>query len=179
MECSEPSFESRLSDWLGVQPDRARRIFESSVRWLAAEANGDLWEARVGRYIIFTGGQALDNHGKTQVTQTIFDRLSLLVCVTGDCICLPHNGNVMPASVIQNDLKKLFSPNGVACPSCGADLLDKNPGSVLYSDPPQTRTHCVDCGYHGYRDLEHAFSRKYRVTPDDYFTVPPSKPPRS
>lgn len=45
-------------------------------------------------------------------------------------------------------------PNGVACPECGAELLDSSPNQTLTSYPPQKNVHCPHtrkCGYRGYR----------------------------
>lgn len=41
--------------------------------------------------------------------------------------------------------------NGIACPECGKELLDSNPGIVLTSYPPQKNIHCPACGWRGYR----------------------------
>ena len=43
--------------------------------------------------------------------------------------------------------------NGIACPRCGAELLDSDPRYVLASYPPQLNIHCTaeGCGYRGYR----------------------------
>jgi len=41
-------------------------------------------------------------------------------------------------------------PNGLACPQCGAPLLDSD-GAVLTSYPPQKNVHCDKCRYRGYR----------------------------
>ena len=41
--------------------------------------------------------------------------------------------------------------NGIACPSCGEELLDSNPNFTLDSAPPQKAIHCSGCGYMGYR----------------------------
>ena len=41
--------------------------------------------------------------------------------------------------------------NGIACPKCGAELLDTHPTMVLYSNPPQKNIHCGECGYVGFR----------------------------
>lgn len=40
--------------------------------------------------------------------------------------------------------------NGIACPTCGAELYDSNPMELLTSLPPQVRIHCK-CGYTGTR----------------------------
>jgi len=42
-------------------------------------------------------------------------------------------------------------PNGIACPECGAELLDSNPQIILTSAPPQLDIHCDKCDYIGYR----------------------------
>ena len=41
--------------------------------------------------------------------------------------------------------------NGIACPNCGAEMLDSNPMETLTSNPPQKRIHCSNCHYVGYR----------------------------
>ena len=41
-------------------------------------------------------------------------------------------------------------PNGIACPACGLELWDSDPGTTLTSNPPQKNIHC-SCGYSGYR----------------------------
>lgn len=43
------------------------------------------------------------------------------------------------------------TPNGIACPKCGTELMDSNPGFTLTSSPPQKNTECPSCGYHGLR----------------------------
>lgn len=40
---------------------------------------------------------------------------------------------------------------GIACPSCGNELLDSDPHTTLASDPPQKRVHCSECDYIGCR----------------------------
>jgi ribosomal protein S27E len=37
-------------------------------------------------------------------------------------------------------------PNGIACPKCGAEMLDTTPGLRLLSSPPQMNVHCPACG---------------------------------
>lgn len=44
-------------------------------------------------------------------------------------------------------------PNGIACPQCGAELLDSDPSACLTSNPPKTYVHCDACEYRGYRNL--------------------------
>ena len=41
--------------------------------------------------------------------------------------------------------------NGIACPSCGAELFDTSPLVVLTSSPAQKHIHCNGCSYKGYR----------------------------
>lgn len=41
--------------------------------------------------------------------------------------------------------------NGIACPKCGAELVDSNPSSTLMSNPPKKDIHCLSCDYSGYR----------------------------
>ncbi len=38
---------------------------------------------------------------------------------------------------------------GVACPSCGAEMLVTYPGQVNASNPPSTAVHCPQCGRTG------------------------------
>jgi DNA-directed RNA polymerase subunit RPC12/RpoP len=47
--------------------------------------------------------------------------------------------------------KRGIKLNGIACPECGAELYDSNPGMFLLSNPPQLDVHCEECGYQGYR----------------------------
>lgn len=42
-------------------------------------------------------------------------------------------------------------PNGITCPTCGAELVDSDPTLCLTSDPPQTKVYCNSCGYSGSR----------------------------
>jgi predicted RNA-binding Zn-ribbon protein involved in translation (DUF1610 family) len=41
--------------------------------------------------------------------------------------------------------------NGIACPDCGAELVDPSPNITLTSNPPMKATKCLACGYKGYR----------------------------
>lgn len=41
--------------------------------------------------------------------------------------------------------------NGLACPLCGAELLDSQPMYTLASSPPQKNVNCSKCNYAGYR----------------------------
>ena len=141
-----------LSEWLGVTPARARRILEKSVQWGSGDREkGHVWSAKVGQHIIFAGHLALDGRVMAQVMQMFCDRLSIIIPAAGDAPCMVGNGRFMTAGEIRLDLEKWFRPNGISCPSCGADMLDWEPDHVLYSDPPQVRVHCVECGHSGYR----------------------------
>jgi hypothetical protein len=40
--------------------------------------------------------------------------------------------------------------NGIACPECGAEMVDTAPGVSLTTDPPQKHVGCNGCGYRGY-----------------------------
>lgn len=42
-------------------------------------------------------------------------------------------------------------PNGIACPKCGAELLDSDPVATLTSIPPKKNVNCPECDYRGYR----------------------------
>jgi hypothetical protein len=42
-------------------------------------------------------------------------------------------------------------PNGIACPGCGKELVDFEPGVLLLSNPPHVRTACPACGWKGTR----------------------------
>jgi hypothetical protein len=42
-------------------------------------------------------------------------------------------------------------PNGIACPECGAELVDSTPDQALLTHPIQYRIHCPSCGYSGTR----------------------------
>ena len=41
-------------------------------------------------------------------------------------------------------------PNGIACPKCGAELMDTD-GMILTSYPAQRNVKCSKCEYVGYR----------------------------
>ena len=41
--------------------------------------------------------------------------------------------------------------NGIACPSCGQELVDSHRHLILNSSPPQKGIHCQSCDYRGYR----------------------------
>jgi hypothetical protein len=61
-----------------------------------------------------------------------------------------HNAErhqVIQAFAYNNDPR----PNGIACPECGAELLDSEPMVTLTSDPPMKNVHCDKCYYRGYR----------------------------
>lgn len=42
-------------------------------------------------------------------------------------------------------------PNGIACPSCGAEMNDTSPNITLTSNPPQTHVGCPQCQFTGTR----------------------------
>jgi DNA-directed RNA polymerase subunit RPC12/RpoP len=46
---------------------------------------------------------------------------------------------------------KQSQPNGIACPKCGAELVDTHPYLSLTSIPPQKDVNCTKCDYVGYR----------------------------
>lgn len=39
---------------------------------------------------------------------------------------------------------------GIACPQCGDEMLETNPGVILTSNPPQKNVHCPTCKYKSY-----------------------------
>lgn len=51
------------------------------------------------------------------------------------------------------EIHKLISErkNGIACPTCGEELIDTTPNVLLTSNPPQKNIECMNCGYIGYR----------------------------
>lgn len=42
-------------------------------------------------------------------------------------------------------------PNGIGCPKCGAELVDRQPGIRTNSNPPKTDVRCLVCGFFGSR----------------------------
>ena len=40
--------------------------------------------------------------------------------------------------------------NGLACPKCGSELMDKD-AAILACYPPKRNVICSSCDYHGYR----------------------------
>lgn len=42
-------------------------------------------------------------------------------------------------------------PNGIACPTCGKELIDSQPLMTLSSHPPQKHVQCTACGFAGTR----------------------------
>ena len=43
-------------------------------------------------------------------------------------------------------------PNGIACPHCGEETLDRSPGKMLDGSPPRMEIHCnSECGFVGRR----------------------------
>jgi hypothetical protein len=74
--------------------------------------------------------------------------------MTGEKKLKDLNEHNMAASSFYNDFySNSPRPNGIACPKCGAELLDSNPNVMLTSMPPKMNTHCAKegCGYSGYR----------------------------
>ena len=141
-----------LSEWLGVTSERAQRILEKSVQWEFGNIEkGHAWSAQVGRYIIFVGSVALDGALKAQAIRMICDRVNMILPAADDALCMLGNGHAMTASEIRSDLGKWFRPNGIACSSCGSDMLDWQPDCIFYSDPLKVRIHCVECGHSDYR----------------------------
>ena len=47
-------------------------------------------------------------------------------------------------------LDKPMQPNGIACPTCGSELVDAST-EVLTSFPAQKRVKCLDCEFSGLR----------------------------
>jgi DNA-directed RNA polymerase subunit RPC12/RpoP len=48
--------------------------------------------------------------------------------------------------------KMLMNPSyaaGVACPKCGAGMVETYPGSINTSQPPSTSVHCPKCKHSG------------------------------
>lgn len=41
--------------------------------------------------------------------------------------------------------------NGIACPGCGAELMDTSPWRVLQTNPPSLNIHCDSCNFLGTR----------------------------
>lgn len=39
--------------------------------------------------------------------------------------------------------------NGIACPSCGKELMDSSPSILLMTAPPQKHIHCMACDFRG------------------------------
>jgi len=42
-------------------------------------------------------------------------------------------------------------PNGIACPTCGKELVDGNPALVTLGSPPTTQVRCKFCWFTGSR----------------------------
>lgn len=36
---------------------------------------------------------------------------------------------------------------GIACPQCGDEMKESNPGMILLSNPPKKTVHCDTCKY--------------------------------
>ena len=62
-----------------------------------------------------------------------------------------HNKKVLEefSTMIKNRQRPQL--NGIACPKCGAELYDSEPGLLLLSYPPQHAVHCGECGWKGTR----------------------------
>lgn len=60
-------------------------------------------------------------------------------------------------------------PNGIACPECGAELVDTEPDVTLLSAPPQKKVRCSQCAYSGLREdpLWDAERGEFKAEPDD------------
>lgn len=52
-----------------------------------------------------------------------------------------------------SNLSMINIPNGIACPNCGAELVDKDRFKITMMKMPQTKIACPDCGYEGRRYL--------------------------
>lgn len=46
--------------------------------------------------------------------------------------------------------KKAPVYNGIACPECGKEMMDSEPGVHLMSKPAKKNIHCPECGYKDY-----------------------------
>ncbi len=152
MEQSSQPFGLRLSEWLGVTAQRASCILAGAVRWRdGGSVKNERWAVLLGRHMRFSGAIALDDSLKAQVMQMVADRVEVILGADDAALCMLGNGEALPASELRADIGKWLRTNGVECPQCGAELLDWEPDAVLYSDPLQVRTHCVECGHGGYR----------------------------
>jgi DNA-directed RNA polymerase subunit RPC12/RpoP len=36
---------------------------------------------------------------------------------------------------------------GIQCPTCGDELVESDPGTILTSNPPRKTVHCQSCNY--------------------------------
>jgi hypothetical protein len=43
--------------------------------------------------------------------------------------------------------RKTRGGTGLACPVCGSEMIERHPGSVLCSKPPQKAVDCSGCDY--------------------------------
>ena len=50
----------------------------------------------------------------------------------------------------QAKLKAEAEPTGIACPTCGSELVNPTPDVLLASHPPQIRIKCTECLYTGF-----------------------------
>jgi C4-type Zn-finger protein len=39
----------------------------------------------------------------------------------------------------------------IACPTCSAELYDRDPGVSFTTNPPQRAVVCIECGFNGFR----------------------------
>lgn len=49
----------------------------------------------------------------------------------------------------QIEMPKYPRPNGIACPKCGNELLDRD-GNILTSNPPKKAVFCLECGHNDF-----------------------------
>jgi DNA-directed RNA polymerase subunit RPC12/RpoP len=63
-------------------------------------------------------------------------------------ITLEEHNRIRSATIADAQAPRL---NGIACPKCGSELIDSNPGLTLTSSPPRFMVACQQCGYQGTR----------------------------
>lgn len=61
--------------------------------------------------------------------------------------------NISSAQIHKNINGDASVKNGIACPLCGAELLDSRPSVMLTSWPPKKDIKCDNCKYTGYRNV--------------------------
>ena len=61
--------------------------------------------------------------------------------------------NSMSSTFYWGMISQKPTPNGIACPKCGEELVDTKPNETLTSMPPQKNVGCSSnkCDYTGYR----------------------------